>query len=95
MSRTVLVLTNQSPCPNTTGHISSWVWSLVGQAFPLLSQAAKYPALSGMGLDALYECQPEWHRAWADNFSQYLKSKGKGSLSESEFLWPLDLMADL
>ena len=58
----------------------------------LLRQAAKYPALCGMGLDVLYECQREWHRAWADNFSKYLVSKGTDPLSESDCSWPLDMV---
>ena len=43
-----------------------------------------------MGLDALYAAQQGWHRDWAENFSQYLVSKGKDALSVSEVAWPLE-----
>lgn len=61
----------------------------------LFALVTKFPALRGMGIDVLYECQREWHHIWADNFSKYLVSKGQNPLSELEFSWPLDLMADI
>ena len=57
----------------------------------LLSQVSKYGELQSMGLDALYAAQQGWHRDWAENFSQYLVSKGKDALSDSDVAWPLDL----
>lgn len=61
----------------------------------LFAQAAKFPALGAMDIDVLYECQREWHRLWADNFSKYLVSKGKNPLSRSEFSWPLDMLSSI
>ena len=58
----------------------------------LLCQTAKYLALRSMDLDMLYSSQQEWHRAWAEHFSQYLVFKGNDPLSESDFSWPLDLV---
>ena len=56
----------------------------------LLKQVSKYAELRLMGLDALYAAQQRWHREWAENFSQYLVSKGKGALSASEMAWPME-----
>ncbi len=56
----------------------------------LLRQVSKYPELRSMGPDALYAAQQGWHRDWAENFSQYLVSKGKDALSVSEVAWPLE-----
>lgn len=57
----------------------------------LLQQCSKYPELLSMSLDALYLSQQKWHRAWAENFSTYLISKGRAPLSELDISWPLDL----
>lgn len=56
----------------------------------LLKQCSKYPELLSMGLDALYLSEQAWHRDWAENFSEYLISKGRNPLLESDLMWPLD-----
>jgi len=58
----------------------------------LLKQSSKYPEMLSMGLDALYLSEQAWYRDWAENFSKYLISKGRDPLSESDLVWPLDLV---
>ena len=55
----------------------------------LLAQVEHYEELGSMDIDALYLAQQQWHRAWAENFSGYLVSRGKEPLDSIALDWPL------
>ena len=55
----------------------------------LLAQVEHYEELGSIDIDALYLAQQQWHRAWAENFSDYLVSRGKEPLDSSALDWPL------
>lgn len=47
----------------------------------------EYPKLSALSLDELHAQQIDWHAAWAADFQQHLRSKGKTDLIDGS--WPL------
>lgn len=47
----------------------------------------KYPKLAALSLDELHAQQIDWHAAWAADFQQHLRSKGKTDLIDGS--WPL------
>ncbi|NNN14784.1 MAG: hypothetical protein HKL82_02885 [Acidimicrobiaceae bacterium] len=56
----------------------------------LFRQCQQYSKLAAMSMDELNVAQQLRHRKWAEGFSKYLVSKGKGLLAESDVNWPLD-----
>jgi DNA polymerase-3 subunit epsilon len=49
----------------------------------------RYPDIRQMDLQQLYEEQQEWHRDWAEHFSEYRVSQGDAPLPPAEHDWPL------
>jgi DNA polymerase-3 subunit epsilon len=49
--------------------------------------AQRYPQVAGLGLAELTELQAGMHRAWAENFQQYLRGKGSSEVVDPS--WPL------
>lgn len=47
----------------------------------------EYPRLAGLSLDELHAQQIDWHAAWAADFQQHLRSKGKTDIIDGS--WPL------
>jgi DNA polymerase-3 subunit epsilon len=53
----------------------------------LRAMARVHPKLAQSGLEELYKQQIAWHQGWADNFNDYLRSKGKPADAPRE--WPM------
>jgi DNA polymerase III epsilon subunit-like protein len=52
----------------------------------------KYPKLAALSLDEVHAQQIDWHAAWAADFQQHLRSKGKTDVIDGS--WPLRLAGD-
>ncbi|CAM3942971.1 exonuclease domain-containing protein [Helcobacillus massiliensis] len=53
----------------------------------LRAMAEKFPEVGGTELPELHKKQIELHRAWAENFNEFLKKKGK--TPDASTTWPL------
>ncbi|WP_058234817.1 exonuclease domain-containing protein [Devriesea agamarum] len=53
----------------------------------LRAMAAKHTKIAQVSLDELHREQVSMHRAWAENFNNYLRQKGKPA--DVEVVWPL------
>lgn len=53
----------------------------------LRAQAAKFPAVAQSSLEDLHQQQIAWHRAWAENFNEFLRRKGR--TPDVSLSWPL------
>lgn len=53
----------------------------------LRAMVTKHPRLAQTELDALFQQQMQWHREWAENFLQYMQSKGRST--DVSVVWPL------
>jgi DNA polymerase-3 subunit epsilon len=61
-------------------------------------KAAKYAQnvdLSSLPIAELHQRQVEWHRLWAEDFSEWLAKSGKRPLSADELLWPIATEDDI
>ena len=55
----------------------------------LFKQYECFGELAEMSIETLYEAQQDWHREWAENYSNYRVSKGEDPLSELDMCWPV------
>lgn len=53
----------------------------------LRAQVAKFPQLGQSSLAELHREQMTWHRSWAENFNEYLRSKGR--TPDANPNWPM------
>lgn len=53
----------------------------------LRAMAAQHPRLAETALDELFRQQMQWHREWAENFQQYMQSKGR--TADVSTSWPM------
>ena len=53
-----------------------------------LAIAQRYPEVAKAPAHDLYLLQRQWHREWAENYSEYLVNQGKDALPPAELEWP-------
>jgi DNA polymerase-3 subunit epsilon len=58
-------------------------------------RSVKNVDLSALSLSELHERQIGWHRAWAEDFQQFLESKNLKPMTVDEFLWPIATPDDI
>ena len=58
-------------------------------------RSVKNVDLSSLSLSELHERQIGWHRAWAEDFQQFLESKNLKPMTVDEFLWPIATPDDI
>ena len=56
---------------------------------PRLWASKDLPDLDALSARELTDLQIGWHRAWAEDFSQWRQSKGSPPLAPDELLWPI------
>lgn len=56
----------------------------------LHAMVAAHPKLGELSLQELHEQQERWHRAWAENFEEFLRSKGRSDATLSRE-WPVEV----